>query len=115
MSVTDHIKKFFTKRAAEIDRESRLSLAIPDEGDSPETIQVASQAAPRTVAPPAPPKRVEAKPTAPVSPDMVMLPLLGARSIAQHQRLLGSVLGGSLLVLVGATAFVLQQADKSAQ
>lgn len=115
MSVTDHIKKFFTKRAAETDRESRLSLAMPDEGDSPETIQVTPQAAPRAVAPPAPPKRVEAKAPAPVNPDMVVLPLLGARSIAQHQRLLGSVLGGSLLVLVGATAFVLQQADKSAQ
>ncbi|WP_342620774.1 methyl-accepting chemotaxis protein [Rhodoferax sp. GW822-FHT02A01] len=112
MSVTDQIKNLFAKKAPEAERESRLSLAMPDDGpdgDSPETIQEFPPEAPRVAAPAPTP----GKPVAP-NPDLVALPLLGARPIAQQLRLLGLALGASLLLLVGVTTFVLQQADKTA-
>ena len=47
--------------------------------------------------------------------EQVTLPLLGTRTTAQHQRILGMALGASLLVLVGVAVFALNQADKVAQ
>ncbi len=47
--------------------------------------------------------------------DLLTLPLLGARTSAQHQRVLAVVLGLSLLVLTGVTFYSLRQADTVAR
>jgi len=47
--------------------------------------------------------------------DVLVLPLLGARTTVQHQRILAAMLGASLVVLAGVTFYSLSQADKVAQ
>ncbi len=48
-------------------------------------------------------------------PDQLTLPLLGRRTIGQHQRILAIGLGVAVLVLATVTAVALNQADKVAQ
>ena len=47
--------------------------------------------------------------------DLLVLPLLGARTTVQHQRILAILLGASLVVLTAVTFYALSQADKVAQ
>jgi twitching motility protein PilJ len=49
------------------------------------------------------------------NPDLLMLPILGRRTIAQHQRILLILLGVSVLVLGGVAYRALSQADTVAQ
>ena len=51
----------------------------------------------------------------PENPDLLTLPLLGRRTIAQHQRILLILLGVSVLVLAGVAYRALSQADTVAQ
>ena len=50
-----------------------------------------------------------------INPDLLTLPLLGRRTIAQHQRVLLSLLGLSVLVLAAVAYRALNQADTVAQ
>ena len=47
--------------------------------------------------------------------DLVILPLLGKRTVGQHQRLLIVALGGALFVLAGVTVYALNHANSVAQ
>ena len=47
--------------------------------------------------------------------ELLTLPVLGTRSIVQHQRILAVLLGTALVILTGVTFFALNQADKVAQ
>ena len=47
--------------------------------------------------------------------DLLVLPVLGARTTVQHQRILAILLGSSLVVLTAVTFYSLNQADKVAQ
>ena len=47
--------------------------------------------------------------------ELLTLPVLGTRSIVQHQRILAVLLGTALVILTGVTFFALNQADKGAQ
>ena len=47
--------------------------------------------------------------------ELLTLPVLGTRSIVQHQRILAVLLGTALVSLTGVTFFALNQADKVAQ
>jgi twitching motility protein PilJ len=47
--------------------------------------------------------------------DVLVLPVLGARTTVQHQRILAIMLGLSLVVLTAVTFYSLNQADKVAQ
>ena len=49
------------------------------------------------------------------SGDQITLPVLGAATVAQHQRRLSILLGLSLLALIGVTVFALNQTNKVAQ
>ena len=105
MSVLDQIKTLFSKKPAqaEADTDSSLSLAMPDQGGEVETLEtllVSRQAAPVEPNPvPAPLQDTE----------VIALPGLGARPAAQHQRVLGILLGASLLLLAGVAVFALNQ------
>ena len=47
--------------------------------------------------------------------DLLVLPVLGARTTVQHQRIFAILLGTSLVVLTAVTFYALSQADKVAQ
>ncbi len=117
MSVVDQIKKLFSKKSADSQIDSGLSLAMPD--GSPDatgsmTVQVAalapdSEAAPSVLA-------VDAPLTEMIdTSELISLPLLGSKTVVQHQRVLFSMLGGALLVLAGATFYTLSQSNTVAQ
>ena len=55
------------------------------------------------------------EPTGEEKTELLNLPVLGARTTAQHQRILAVALGVALVVLTGVTFFALNQADKVAQ
>jgi twitching motility protein PilJ len=117
MSVTDQLKSLFSKKNPEAEMDANLSLAMPDQStdiESPETLQVPLAATTQTLAPA---KTEQAAPAAAASPntDLVELPVLGLRSVAQHVRLLGLMLGLSLLWLVGVSVIGLGQSDTLAQ
>jgi twitching motility protein PilJ len=115
MSVLDPIKNLFAKKPAESEADSRLSLAMPGQGgdaEPPETVLVSRQVAPSR------PAVLAEQPQGAVplvDGELITLPGLGARPAAQHQRLLGILLGASLLLLAGVTIFALNQSDKVAQ
>ncbi len=114
MSVVDQIKNLFSKKPTDSEMESRLSLATPDGGAyvaGSETVQVdhSPKAEQRTsMGGLSEKKRQDTSET-------ISLPVLGQRTVEQHQRLLSGLLAGSLLVLAGVTFWVLSQADKTAQ
>ncbi|HWS05867.1 MAG TPA: methyl-accepting chemotaxis protein [Burkholderiaceae bacterium] len=55
------------------------------------------------------------EPTGEEKTELLNLPVLGAKTTAQHQRILAVALGVALVVLTGVTFFALNQADKVAQ
>ncbi|MGQ0709238.1 MAG: methyl-accepting chemotaxis protein [Rhodoferax sp.] len=117
MSVVDQIKKLFTKKSADSQIDSGLSLAMPDgnpDATGSMTVQVPSVAPDSEAAP----SVLAMDPVLPESVDtseLIHLPLLGGRTVVQHQRVLFSMLGGALLVLAGATFYTLSQSNTVAQ
>ena len=114
MSLVDQLKKMLAKKPVESELDSRLSLATPDSASdttSVETVQVArAPVAPEPVKAEAPASPQEAP-----SGDLVNIPGLGNRTVPEHQRSLGFMLGASLLMLGGVTVYALSQSDKAAQ
>jgi twitching motility protein PilJ len=114
MSVIDQFKNLFSKTPSESDLDSRLSLAMPDASIDPasaETVQdsqnVPLQAAASTA-------KLAAEGGADEG-DLILVPMLGRRTVVQHQRLLSLLLAGALVVLAGVTFVALNQSDKVAQ
>jgi twitching motility protein PilJ len=114
MSVIDQFKNLFSKTPSESDLDSRLSLAMPDASIDPasaETVQdsqnVPLQAAASTA-------KLAAEGVADDG-DLILVPMLGRRTVVQHQRLLSLLLAGALVVLAGVTFVALNQSDKVAQ
>ncbi|ARV20181.1 Methyl-accepting chemotaxis protein PctA [Curvibacter sp. AEP1-3] len=112
MSVVDQLKNLFSKKQPESELDSRLSLAMPDatvNSAEHETLQE-SQNAPLQA--PAPSVADEA-----VVPEgeLISIPILGRRTVVQHQRTLFVLLGGALVVLAGVTFYALNQSDRVAQ
>ncbi len=110
MSVLNKLTHLFAKKTPDSEQSVGLSLAMPDDlsGLQPQRAS-------------APGKSAETQlqdlpaPVAPDQDDMVNVPLLGRRPIAEQQRLLWWLLGLALVVL-GAIAFVaLTAADRVAQ
>lgn len=119
MSVVDQLKTLFTKKQAESEMDSRLSLATPDDNVSPAaTDAVATARVPLAETPSAYISLEDAAKAAGVElrkGEMIRVPGLGLRSVAQHQRILASLLGVSLVFLVGVAVYALGQSDKVAQ
>jgi twitching motility protein PilJ len=112
MSVVDHIKSLFTKKSVESEMDSRLSLGLPDGAEEQETVQVNRSQYP--AADTRKPQKPESVTPVAVT-DLIKLPILGNKSVAQHQRSLSVILGVALLALSGVTFYALSQADKVAQ
>jgi twitching motility protein PilJ len=121
MSVTDQIKNLFSKKSQEGDKDENLSLAMPDQDaelEPPETVLVTRRSDPTRPAP----LRGEPLPTQAASltdevvdKNLIVVPVLGARSATAHQVLLGFMLGAALLLLAGVTIYALSQSDRVAQ
>jgi twitching motility protein PilJ len=112
MSVVDRLKNLFAKKYSESELDSRLSLAMP-EG----LIDVPSSESTQALNSRVPPAAAAAKvPDQPVDAfELVDIPVLGSRTVAQHQKILFSV-GGAAVALLGVLVFyVLNQSDKVAQ
>lgn len=117
MSVIDQFKNLLNKKPQEPEMDSSLSLAMPDQSvgvEPPETVLVPrasllSKPAALGVQPIA-----EAEPED-LDPNLITVPGLGTHTAARHQRVLGVMLGVSLLLLAGVTVYALNQSDKAAQ
>ncbi len=122
MSIVDKIKNALRKKQPESELDSRLSLAMPDDSSNlmDETLHVGGgEGAAAAVEPNHdhdPDLLIgdadEQKPTA---DDLIHIPVLGERSVAQQQRLLFTLLGGVLFVLAVVTAYALYQSEKVAK
>ncbi len=115
MSVVTKLKNLFSKKNSESELDSRLSLAMP-EGDDLDASETGAMDFSNTQESSALGNiRSEDEKHPQNQADHIVLPLLGSRSVAQHQRLLSMMLGGGLLVLAGVTFFVLNQSNRVAQ
>ncbi len=117
MSAVDKLKKLFAKRPANSEQDSRLSLSISDT-PADLTVTEAMSASPDFESPkPTGTLKKEAEPqTAPdAAADLIALPLLGKRTVVEHQRVLSILLGFSLVVLASVTFFALNLADRIGQ
>jgi len=106
------MKNFFKKKPQDADLDAGLSLGMPDLSSyqAPSALaQIESQQKPADGSQP------EAQADAPVVADLVSLPLLGKKTVAQHQRTLSIVLGLALVLLVGAVLFGLTFSDQVAR
>ena len=115
MSIVDQLKNLLGKKPSESELDSRLSLGMPDgsmDSGGEETLQAASGGQD----PVEMPKSVldEAAPVVNRG-DLVTLPILGARPVSEHQRLLFIFLGSALVVLAVVTLFALNRSDRVAQ
>ena len=114
MSVVNQLKNLFSKKSGESELDSRFSLAMPDaDGDAPETgaMDFAHTSAGAGLAN----IRAEGAKAAVNQSDLIHIPVLGSKTVAQHQRTLSMVLGAGLLILAGVTFFVLSQSSQVAQ
>ena len=121
MSVVDQLKKLFPKRK-QSDGDPQFSLATPDGSMDPMataamdgggTLAMSSNAYNRQD-PPA--QNLEAMDEDEgVSPDLLEMPLLGRRTVSQHQRTLFVLLAIALIVLGSMAVYTVRQTDKVAQ
>ncbi len=128
MSVVNSLKNLFSKKPQDIQQEAALSLATPDPSLDPSTIEqsvndTAAMGLPELDAPKAHPKvdfapeadRTSVAVKTPEPLDQITLPVLGSRTVAQHQKLLFILLALALLVFAIVTFVALNQANKVAQ
>ena len=123
MSVVDHLKKLFSRKPAESDAD--LSLAMPDGSMDPMATGAMEASGTMAMAPVE--ERIDDAPASRMAADdemmipqvdeseLVSVPLLGRRTIVQHQRILFILLAFALVVLGAVTVFALNQADRVAQ
>ena len=112
MSVVNQLKNLFAKakaKAGESELDSRLSLAMPDvtlDGTDNETLQV-SQNAPLQTSMAGLQGGTE-DPAAVPTGDLISIPVLGRRTVVEHQRTLFALLGGALVVLAAVICNILR-------
>ncbi|MGE0332991.1 MAG: methyl-accepting chemotaxis protein [Ramlibacter sp.] len=124
MSVVDQLKKLFSKKRP-AESEADLSLGMPDGSMDP--MATGAMDAPGTMAMAPVEERVDEAPASRLAAEdemmaaqvdeseLVSVPLLGRRTIVQHQRILFILLAFALVVLGAVTVFALNQADRVAQ
>ncbi|MDD5481037.1 type IV pili methyl-accepting chemotaxis transducer N-terminal domain-containing protein, partial [Rhodoferax sp.] len=124
MAVIDQLKNIFKKKQPDLDQDSRLSLGVPDPSiyQSEEDMQAQEAAmspAPGTQygslegLPAAAEPSIPEKDSAPA--DLITVPVLGSKTVVQHQRFLSVALGLSLVALAVVTLLGLSKSDQSAQ
>ncbi len=128
MSIVDQFKNLFSSKPAEApasEQESRLSLATPDVsvvdnstldtvGHSSGPLPLSARADLRDSGQPAQTAHAPIE-AADGNPDLIALPVLGRKTIGEHQRVLSYLLGFALLALVLTTYYALNQANKTAR
>lgn len=118
MSVVDQLKNLFVKKNPESEQDSRLSIDVPGATVYPADLDQM-------------PRTTESGQRSPVAPsqstgdagerideesaNLIALPVLGRKTVLQHQRILSILLGLALVLLAVVTLFALSQADKVAQ
>ncbi|NCP39132.1 MAG: methyl-accepting chemotaxis protein [Rhodoferax sp.] len=107
MAFFDQLKNRFKRGEDPTEQDSMLSIGMP------ETTRF-QDAAPSVVQPTAAPEKVVIRGPQ-TEADQISVPLLGSKTVEQHQRLLSLVLGASLVVLVIATLVGLNANETSAQ
>jgi twitching motility protein PilJ len=117
MSAVAHLKNLFAKRAPDADLASRLDLGASETTvDSIMSDQFPGESGLGVNRPPA--QRGDqglAGASAPAVGDQIVLPFLGKKTVAQHQRLLLLVLGAALVVLAVVTIAARSLANRGAQ
>jgi twitching motility protein PilJ len=111
MAVADQLKNLFKKNPKNSDMDSGLSLGMPDLSIYQETSELGTNVT-RQISLDDGSPNVQDRQT---DPDHVALPLLGGKTVGQHQRLLWVFLGVALILLVGATMFALNEGDSARQ
>jgi twitching motility protein PilJ len=114
MSFVDQLQKLFSRKAPGPDSlDDALSQISPSESAS------IDPAAANVYEPSAQvqddPVHLSAEAAPPEEAGVLSVPLLGRRSIAQHQRILFILLGISVAVLLGVAGYAVSQGDKVAQ
>ncbi len=118
MSVVDQLKNLFSKKSSADPKDEAESLAaVTVSTGLSETILTASDSVQaeaarttRMMEPDFSPSTYQVDDT-----DLVQLPVLGSRTVAQHQRILTMLLGAALAVLALVTFLALKQANTVAQ
>ena len=112
MSVVDQLKNLFSKKQLDSELDSRLSLAMPDVTivNTDNEMQPESRNAPLQGA-----AAAAVEEAAPTEGDLIAIPVLGRKTVVEHQRTLFVLLGGALIVLAGVTFYALNQSDRVAQ
>ena len=105
MSVVDQLKNLFAKKSFESEEDSRLSLSMPDATLEPVV----------TDQPKEPASTDKPEGTTDESSDLIALPILGKKTVVQHQRLLSILLGLALVLLAAVTLLALSQANRVAR
>ena len=119
MSVAKQFRNLFSKKApADSGQDSQMSLAMPDGAYDQTTADTMLVGTEHSVLRPQDSMMAADEVVAPAGPgaaDLVSLPLLGKRTVPQHQKTLFILLGLALLTLAAVTLYVLNQSDKVAQ
>ena len=124
MSIANQFKKLFSPQKSEpsmSEQESRLSLATPDASVDPLHHDTVGQTLDRVAEIQDDPvtntqsARLEAAPVTDDRPDLINLPVLGRKSVIEHQRNLTIWLILALLALAVLTAYALIQANRTAK
>ncbi|MEO8118400.1 MAG: methyl-accepting chemotaxis protein [Rhodoferax sp.] len=105
MSVVDQLKNMFAKKSLESEEDSRLSLGMSDAMMEP----VAAQQ------PQGSTSADKGEGVGEDSNDLIVLPILGKKTVVQHQRLLSILLGLALVLLAAVTLLALSQANRVAR
>jgi twitching motility protein PilJ len=116
MSIVDQMKSLFTKQPTESQLDSRLSLGMSDgllDSSNPETIQSDSSTG-HTPLHAGKAGELSAG-IAERRSDLVALPVLGERSVADHQRILIVLFLGALVVLAVVAFYGLARSERVAQ
>jgi len=113
MSVVDQLKNIFKKKEAEIDNDSQLSLSMPDAAAG--LMAVGKTKGETGYTPLVSAGQSAQDPSAGERADQITLPILGQKTVLQHQRFLSVLLGLALLLLVVVTLVSLSRTDRAAQ
>ena len=118
MSVVDQLKNLFVKKAPESDLDSRLSLGVPGATIYPMDMHHVAGTTDDMQRNSVAPGQSSGNPGAGIDEEagnLIALPVLGRKTVVQHQRLLSILLGLALVLIVIFTLFALGQANKVAQ
>jgi len=116
MAVLDQLKNVFKKKTVDSDLNSGLSLGMPGESMFGDVSELAPHMTQRGVSVDANlSSSAAARVTEHQSTDQVDLPVLGRKTVAQHQRVLSVLLGASLITLVVVALLGLNKSNHVAQ